>query len=39
MDDEDDPLWKRILGNELLWTALAAVAILVLALYLATSKG
>lgn len=39
MDDEDDPLWKRILGNELLWTALAAAAILVLALYLATSKG
>jgi hypothetical protein len=39
MDDEDDPLWKRILGNELMWTALAALAILVLALYLATSKG
>lgn len=37
MDDEDGPLWKRILGNELLWTAVAALAILALALWLATS--
>lgn len=36
MDDEEDALWKRILGNELLWTAVAAFAILILALYLAT---
>jgi hypothetical protein len=35
-DDDDGPLWKRILGNELLWTAVIALAILVLALYLAT---
>jgi hypothetical protein len=34
--EEDEPLWKRILGNELLWTAVIALAILVLALYLAT---
>jgi hypothetical protein len=36
LDDGDEPLWRRILGNELLWTAVAALAILMLALYLAT---
>ena len=39
MDDDDEPVWKRILGNEMLWTALGAAAILGLALYLATSRG
>ena len=39
MDEDDEPVWKRILGNELLWTALVAAAILGLALYLATSRG
>lgn len=39
MDDDDEPLWKRILGHELLWTVLAALAILTIALFLATSKG
>ena len=37
--EEDEPLWKRILGHELLWTALVAAAILGLAFYLATSRG
>ena len=39
MDEDDEPVWRRILGNELLWTALAAAAILGLALFLATSRG
>jgi len=39
MDEDDEPVWKRILGNELLWTALVAAAILGLAFYLATSRG
>ena len=38
MDDaeDDDPLWMRIVTNELLWTAIAALAILALAFWLAT---
>jgi len=39
MDEDDEPVWKRILGNELLWTAVVAAAILGLALFLATSRG
>jgi hypothetical protein len=36
MNEDDEPLWKRTLGNELLWTAVIALAILLLALFLAT---
>lgn len=40
MDEaDDDPLWKRILTNELLWTAVVAAVILALALWLATGRG
>jgi hypothetical protein len=35
-DEEDDPLWKRILTHELLWTAVAALVILAIAFALAT---
>ena len=34
--EEVDPLWKRILTNELLWTAVAAALILAVAFALAT---
>ncbi len=40
MDDDDGPLWKRILLNEFLLVVLAALAILGLAFWLATrSQG
>jgi hypothetical protein len=35
-DEDDDPLWKRIVGNEILWVVLAAILILGLAFHLAT---
>jgi hypothetical protein len=34
--EDDEALWKRILGNEMLWTAVLALGILIVALYLAT---
>ena len=36
MKDEDDPLWKEILTNEILWVVVAAVLVLMLAFHLAT---
>ncbi len=36
MRDDDDPLWKRIATNELLWVVVAAVLILGVAFHLAT---
>ena len=35
-DDDDEPLWKRIVTNEILWLVVAAVVILSLAFPLAT---
>lgn len=35
-DDDDEPLWKRIVTNEILWLVVAAVVILSLAFHLAT---
>lgn len=36
MRDDDDPLWKRIATNELLWVVVAALLILGVAFHLAT---
>ena len=38
MSDEelDDPLWMRIVTNEILWVAVAAIVILGIAFHLAT---
>jgi ABC-type sugar transport system permease subunit len=36
MRQEDDPLWKEILTNEILWVVVAVILILVLAFHLAT---
>lgn len=36
MREEDDPLWKEILTNEILWVVVGAVLILALAFHLAT---
>jgi hypothetical protein len=36
--DDDDPLWKRILFNEILLVAVAAVIVLWVAFSLATRK-
>jgi len=36
MRDDDDPLWKRIVTNELLWVVVAALLILGVAFHLAT---
>ncbi len=36
MHEEDDPLWKEILTNEILWVAIAAALVLTLAFHLAT---
>lgn len=33
---DDEPRWKRILTHELVWTAVAALAILAIAFALAT---
>jgi hypothetical protein len=34
--EEDDPLWKEIVTNEILWVVVGAVLILALAFHLAT---
>lgn len=39
MDEDDDPLWMRILTNEILWVAVAAAAILAAAFFLATAPA
>jgi len=36
MRDDDDPLWKEILTNEILWVVVAAIIVLVIAFQLAT---
>jgi hypothetical protein len=36
VEEEDDPLWQRIVTNEILWVAVAAVIILGIAFHLAT---
>ena len=36
MDEDDDPVWKRVMTNEILWVAIAAAGILGLAFHLAT---
>lgn len=35
--EQDDPLWKEILTSETLWVVAAAILILSVAFYLATS--
>lgn len=37
-DRDDDPAWKRLLGNEILWVVLAAALILGVAFMLATGR-
>jgi hypothetical protein len=37
-DDERAPGWKRLLGNENLWVAVVAAAILAVAFFLATRR-
>jgi hypothetical protein len=39
MHDDDDPLWKRIVTNELLWVVVAIVLILGVAFHLATRSS
>jgi uncharacterized phage infection (PIP) family protein YhgE len=39
VQEDDDPLWKRILTNEILWLVIAAIVILGLAFHLATSPS
>ena len=36
MRDDDDPLWKQIVTNELLWVVVAVLLILGVAFHLAT---
>jgi hypothetical protein len=36
VEEDDDPVWKRILTNEILWVAIAAAIILGIAFALAT---
>ena len=36
VEEEEDPLWLRIVTNELLWVAVAAILILGIAFHLAT---
>jgi len=36
MREEDDPLWKEILTNELLWVVVAVILILGVAFHFAT---
>jgi len=35
-EERDDPLWMRIVTNEILWVAVAAIVILGIAFHLAT---
>jgi hypothetical protein len=37
MRDDDDPLWKQIVTNEILWVVIAVIAILAIAFRFATS--
>jgi len=37
--EDDDPLWKRILLNEMVLAGIAIAIILAIAFYLATDKG
>ena len=37
--EEDDPLWRRIFLNELVWAFVAGIVILYFAFSLATSKS
>jgi hypothetical protein len=39
MLEEDDPLWKKIFFNELVWAFVAGVVILYFAFTLATGKS
>jgi hypothetical protein len=36
MREDDDPLWKEILTNEILWVVVAIAVVLVVAFHLAT---
>jgi hypothetical protein len=36
VDEDDDPIWKRIVTNEILWVVIVAAIILSLAFHLAT---
>ena len=36
VNEDDDPLWLRIVTNEILWVAIAALIILGIAFHLAT---
>jgi hypothetical protein len=36
VNEDDDPVWLRIVTNEILWVAVAAVIILGIAFHLAT---
>ena len=36
LDDDDGPLWKRIVTNEILWLVVGAAVILGVAFHLAT---
>ena len=36
VQEDDDPLWKKIVTNETLWLAIAAILILGIAFHLAT---
>ena len=37
--DNDDPIWKQIVFNEVLWVVIVIVLILVAAFHLATSSS
>ena len=39
VQEDDDPLWKKILTNETLWLVIAAIVILGIAFHLATSSS
>ena len=36
MHDDDDPLWKEILTNEIVWVIAGAILVLVIAFHFAT---
>ena len=36
VQEDDDPLWKRIVTNEILWLVIVALAILAVAFHMAT---
>lgn len=37
MQDDDDPLWKDIMTNEILWVVVAVAGVLAIAFHFATS--